>query len=220
MSDKTPRPTGGPKAKPDPAPGPPAPPGSAKASTTSKTSKTSKVGPKTSKVTVTEAQGGSTSPRPTPRTVADDVRESDATRTFGATEAADPEASTAAQKRSRRAHLRLVSVDPWSVTKVTFALSVALGVVVTVAISILWVVLGVSGIWDSINNTVSIVLANDVDSFDITEYVGYGRVIGLTLIVSAINVILVTAIATIGAYLYNLAAQLVGGLHVTLSDEN
>lgn len=212
MSDKTPRPTGGPKTKPTVADGPPAPPAPAKSPKTAKTAKSSKV-------TVTEAEGGSTSPRPTPRTVANDAAESESTRTFPAAEA-EPATTEKATKRSRRAHLRLVSVDPWSVTKVTFALSVALGVVVTVAISILWVVLGVSGIWDSINNTVSIVLANDADSFDVSDYVGYGRVIGLTLIVSAINVILITAIATIGAYLYNLAAQLVGGLHVTLSDEN
>lgn len=206
MSDKTPRPVADPKSGRKPASGPPAPPGSASSS----------------KVTVTEAESGASAPRPKPRTVAAEARESEDTRTLPAAGPAEPEAATSAsaKKRSRRAHLRLVSVDPWSVTKVTFALSVALGVVITVAISILWVVLGVSGIWDSINNTVSIVLANDADSFDISDYVGYGRVIGLTLIVSAINVILITAIATIAAYLYNLAAQLVGGLHVTLSDES
>lgn len=132
---------------------------------------------------------------------------------------AQPAPVAATEKSARKASLRLRSIDPWSVTKVTFALTFALGIVVTVAVSILWVVLGVSGIWDSINSSVGVVLANDDESFDVSQYVGYGRIIGLTLLVSAINVILFTAIATVGAYLYNLAASLLGGLHITLTDD-
>lgn len=154
-------------------------------------------------------ESGPREPKPTPRTV------SSRTQVMSKVDDDRPRVTG-----SRKAHLRLLSIDPWSVTKVTFALSVALGVVITVAVSILWVVLGISGIWDSINSTVSVVLANDADSFDITDYVGYGRVIGLTLLVSAINVILITAIMTIAAYLYNLAAQLVGGVYVTLGNED
>lgn len=209
MSDDKARPGTGPGTQTSDASGPPAPPG------------------RTSKVSVTEATSSSASPQPTPRTVATEAEaEASETQTLAVTDDQDREPDKSdkkektATKRSRRAHLRLVSIDPWSVTKITFVLAVALGIVVTVAISILWVVLGVSGIWESINDTVSVVLANDPDSFDITDYVGYSRVIGLTLIVSAINVILITAIATIAAYLYNLSAQLVGGLHVTLSDDN
>ncbi|MCW2747546.1 MAG: hypothetical protein JWP10_688, partial [Nocardioidaceae bacterium] len=87
-----------------------------------------------------------------------------------------------------------------------------------VAVSILWVVLGVFGVDDAINSSVGL-LSDDANAFNINDYVGYPRVVGFTLVISAINVILITAIATIGAYLYNLATQLLGGIEVTLSDE-
>ena len=40
--------------------------------------------------------------------------------------------------------------------------------------------------------------------FDIEEYAGTSRVLGFTMIVAVIDVILITAIATLGAFLYNL----------------
>lgn len=229
MSDKTPGP-GGSKTQADPTSGPPAPPGNtgkkapAKKSAAKKTSPSAKKASaaQSSKVSVTEAGAGESSPKPNPRTVSTKVRDVEETKTIPAQERVEEPVAeeSPAKKRGRRAHLRLTSVDPWSVGKVTAALSVALGVVITVAVSILWVVLGVSGIWDSINDTVSLVLANDAETFDIGDYVGYGRVIGLTMLVSVINVILITAISVIGAYLYNLAAHLMGGMQVTLSDDN
>lgn len=129
-------------------------------------------------------------------------------------------AAAAAASSGRQASLKLVRVDPWSVTKVTFALTVALMIVAVVAVTILWIVLSFAGVWDQINSSVTTVLSDDSSSFDITEYLGFGRIVGLTLVLSAINVVIVTAVATIGAYLYNLAAQLLGGVDVTLAEED
>lgn len=121
---------------------------------------------------------------------------------------------------TRQASLKVIHVDPWSVSKVVFALTVAMMIVAVVAVTILWVVLSFAGVWDQINSSVTTVLSDDSSSFDITHYLGFGRIVGLTLILSAINVVITTAVATIGAYLYNLAAQLVGGLDVTLAEED
>ena len=55
--------------------------------------------------------------------------------------------------------------------------------------------------------------------FDILAYVGFNRVMTLTALLTGINVILMTALCTLGAFLYNLAASLVGGLHVTLTED-
>lgn len=129
-----------------------------------------------------------------------------------------PAAATAAP--GRQASLKLVRVDPWSVTKVTFALTVALMIVAVVAVTILWIVLSFAGVWDQINSSVTSVLSDNSNSFDITRYLGFGRIVGLTLVVSAINVVITTAVATIGAYLYNLAAQLLGGVDITLAEED
>ena len=119
----------------------------------------------------------------------------------------------------RRASLRLVRVEPWSVTRLAFAISVALMIVGVVAVTIFWVVLDISGVWDQINGSVTSVLSDDSSGFDITDYLGFGRLVGLTLVLSAINVILSTALATIGAHLYNRAAQLLGGVEVTFSEQ-
>jgi len=126
--------------------------------------------------------------------------------------------SPAAQP-GRRASLRLVHVEPWSVTRLAFVVSVAMMIVAVVAVSIFWLVLSVTGVWGQINDSVTSVLSDDGGTFDIKDYLGFGRMFGLTLVLSAINVVLMTALATIGAHLYNLAAQLLGGLEVTFSDD-
>jgi hypothetical protein len=119
----------------------------------------------------------------------------------------------------RRASLRLVHIEPWSVTRLAFVVSVAMMIVAVVAVSIFWIVLNVTGVWGQINDSVTSVLSDDGGNFDIKDYLGFGRLFGLTLVLSAINVVLMTALATIGAHLYNLAAQLLGGLEVTFSDD-
>lgn len=120
---------------------------------------------------------------------------------------------------TRRASLRLTRIEPWSVTRLAFAISVAMMIVAVVAVSIFWVVMEATGVWDQINGSVTSVLSDDSTSFNITDYLGFGRMVGLTLVLSAINVILMTALATIGAHLYNLAAQLLGGVEVTFAEE-
>jgi hypothetical protein len=124
-------------------------------------------------------------------------------------------------KSPRRARLRLTRIDPWSVMKTAFLLSVAFGVVTFVAVFMVWSVLGAAGVWDSINATVASVVEGDTNTsdFDVTNYVGMGRVLGFTLLVSIIDVILLTAIATLAAFLYNMAAALLGGIEVTLAED-
>jgi len=138
----------------------------------------------------------------------------------GATSGATPEESPEPKsKKERRASLRLTHIEPWSVTRMAFAISVAMMIVAVVAVSIFWVVMEATGVWDQINGSVTSVLSDDSTSFNITDYLGFGRMVGLTLVLSAINVILTTALATIGAHLYNLAAQLLGGVEVTFAEE-
>ncbi len=124
-------------------------------------------------------------------------------------------------KSPRRARLRLTRIDPWSVMKTSFLLSVAFGVVTFVAVFMVWSVLGAAGVWDSINSTVASVVEGDTNTsdFDVTNYLGMGRVLGFTLLVSIIDVILLTAIATLTAFVYNMAAALLGGIEVTLAED-
>lgn len=130
-----------------------------------------------------------------------------------------PSLAPAPSASGRRASLRLTHVEPWSVTRLAFAISVAMMIVAVVAVTVLWIVLHVTGVWDQINESFTTVLSDDSASFNITDYFGITRVLGLTLVLSAVNVVLMTALATIGAHLYNLAAQLMGGVEVTFAEE-
>src|SRR3954467_9626562 len=134
-----------------------------------------------------------------------------------------PAARKAAQGRKppRRARLRLRRIDPWSVMKTAFLLSIAFGIVTIVSVLMVWSVLGAAGVWDSINQTVQdIVGGQDAAGFDVENYVGTSRVLGFTMLVAVIDVVLLTAIATLGAFLYNMAAALLGGIEVTLSEDH
>jgi hypothetical protein len=123
--------------------------------------------------------------------------------------------------RSRRARLRLSRIDPWSVMKVSFLLAIAFGIVTVVSVFMVWSVLSAAGVWSSINNTVSDTLSsgNNTSTFNIEDYLGMSRVLGFTMLVSVIDVVLITAIATLGAFLYNMAASLLGGIEVTLAED-
>ena len=134
--------------------------------------------------------------------------------------AADQAAKTSGGRRPRRARLRLTRIDPWSVMKASFLLSVAFGIVTVVAVSIVWMVLGAAGVWDSINTMVADVIGGeDGTSFEVEDYLGTSRVLGFTMLVSVIDVVLITAIATLGAFLYNMAAALLGGVELTLAED-
>jgi hypothetical protein len=130
--------------------------------------------------------------------------------------------SSAPGRAPRRARLRLSRIDPWSVMKVSFLLSIAFGIVTVVSVFMVWSVLGAAGVRTSINNTVSDTVSsgnNVTSSFNIEDYLGLSRVLGFTMLVSVIDVILITAIATLGAFLYNMAASLLGGIEVTLAED-
>jgi len=134
-------------------------------------------------------------------------------------QAQEQAAASSGGRRPRRAKLTLSRIDPWSVMKASFLLSVAFGVVTVVAVAIVWGVLGAAGVWDSINQMVLDVIGEDSNRFEIEDYLGTGRVLGFTMLVSVIDVVLITAIATLTAFLYNMAAALLGGIEVTLSED-
>jgi len=115
---------------------------------------------------------------------------------------------------------RLKYVEPWSVTKLAFVVSVALMIVGVVAMTVFWIVLQVTGVWGALNDSVANILSDDAQAFDVTDHLGLGRLLGLTLVLSAINVVFMTALATIAAHLYNAAATILGGINLTFSGDD
>jgi hypothetical protein len=129
--------------------------------------------------------------------------------------------AAAGRKPPRRARLRLTRIDPWSVMKTSFLLAIAFAVVTVVSVFIIWSVLAAAGVWDSINNTVQDVVGGEESSgWDVEKYVGLSRVMGFTMLVSVVDVILITAISTLGAFLYNMSAALLGGVELTLAEDD
>ena len=128
---------------------------------------------------------------------------------------------TTSRVRARKARLVLGRIDPWSVMKLSFLLAISMAIVAFVAVFVLWSVLDTMGVFDSVGKTVeSVTRSNDnAQGIDILDYVGLSRVLSITLLLSAVNVVLMTALGTLAAFLYNMAASLVGGLHVTFTED-
>ncbi|WP_432545599.1 DUF3566 domain-containing protein [Kineococcus sp. SYSU DK004] len=118
----------------------------------------------------------------------------------------------------RRVRLTLARVDPWSVTKLSFLLSVAVGIALVVATGVVWAVLDGMGVFSDLDGLLRDVVGDEVD-LNLLDYVGFGRVISLATVIAVVDVVLLTALSTLAAFLYNVCAALVGGLHVTLSDD-
>lgn len=120
----------------------------------------------------------------------------------------------------RRVKLSVSRVDPWTVMKLSFLLSVAVGIAVVVMVTVLWMILSGMGVFTDMNRTVESVLnTTNGAKFDLMNYIGLGRVVSLSIVIAVIDVILITAISTLGAFLYNVCASLVGGLQITLTDD-
>ena len=128
---------------------------------------------------------------------------------------------TRAARRTRKARLRLTRVDPWSVMKTSLLFGVAGAVIFFIATWIIWGIIGASGAFDSLNKVANDLISSpsSTSKFQLSDYVNTGRVLGLTALIGAINAVLFTAISTLFSFLYNLAAQVMGGLEVTLAED-
>lgn len=124
-------------------------------------------------------------------------------------------------RRTRKARLRLSRIDPWSVMKTVFLFSIAFGIMAWVAVYVLWWVLQASGIFDVINESIVGIISspNNTEGFRIEDYVSANKVLGVTALLGVINVIISTALGTLGAFLYNLSANILGGLELTLAED-
>ena len=115
-----------------------------------------------------------------------------------------------------RASMQIRRIDPWSTLKVSLLLSVALFFVWMIAVAFLYLVLGGMGVWAKLNSNVGDLLNNTSGSSG--ELVSSGTIFGGAVLIGLVNIVLLTAMATIAAFVYNLATDLIGGVEVTLAD--
>ncbi|WP_350279944.1 DUF3566 domain-containing protein [Kribbella sp. HUAS MG21] len=134
---------------------------------------------------------------------------------------AEKDAKTSGRPQTRKARLRMARIDPWSVMKTAFLLAIAFGIVTWVAVFIVWSAIGAAGVFENINSTVREVLGTPTgEPFRVENYINTGKVMGFTTLLACADVLIITALATLGAFLYNIAATLLGGLEVTLASED
>ncbi|MBO3741985.1 DUF3566 domain-containing protein [Actinoplanes flavus] len=146
-----------------------------------------------------------------------------AARVSEAVRSARSTVSSAAARGPRRARLNLKRIDPWSVMKFSFAVSIVLFIVVVVATSVLYLALDTMGVWSSVNgNLQDLVTASggSETSSDGTFKITAWGVIGTSMLIGAVNVVLFTALATLSAFIYNVCADLVGGIELTLAERD
>ncbi|WP_418606266.1 DUF3566 domain-containing protein [Georgenia sp. SUBG003] len=100
--------------------------------------------------------------------------------------------------------------------KLSFLLSVALGIMIVVAAALVWFVLDSMQVFADIED---LLVSIGSESFlQLMDYLAFDRVMSFATIVGVVDILLLTALGTIGAFLYNIVAALVGGLHMTLTD--
>jgi hypothetical protein len=128
---------------------------------------------------------------------------------------APPSALRRSGRGPRRANLQVKRFDPWSVLKLSLVLGIALFFVWLVAVGALYAVLDGMGVWDKVNG-ISTELLQQAGSTE--PLISAGRVFGIAAIIGAINIVLFSALATVGAFVYNVSADLAGGLEVTLAE--
>ncbi|GAA4865144.1 DUF3566 domain-containing protein [Saccharopolyspora cebuensis] len=137
----------------------------------------------------------------------------------GGAGAAGQASGTAARRPSRgprRASLQIKRLDPWSVLKLALVLSVAMFFVWMIAVAVLYGVLDGMGVWEQLNGTFTdLTQPEDAAS---EPLISAGRVFGVAMIIGAINIVLITALSTVASFIYNVAADLAGGVEVTLSE--
>lgn len=134
------------------------------------------------------------------------------------TSATAPAAVPVADTAPRRVRLSLSRVNLWSVARLAFLLSVALGIIAVVVVTLLWTVLDTMGVFTQLDSVVADVVGTESD-FRLTDLLSLPRVLSVTVFLAVVDVVLVTLVTTIAALLYNLASGLVGGIRLTLSDD-
>jgi hypothetical protein len=123
------------------------------------------------------------------------------------------------KRSSRQAHLTIARVEPWSVMKFSFVVSLVAFVILFVAVSVIYGTLSALGVFTSLQHVVqSVTSSQDSSGVNAAKWFTASRILSYTALLGALNIVLITAMATIGAVVYNLTSRLIGGVEVTLRE--
>jgi len=122
------------------------------------------------------------------------------------------------KQSNRRAHLRITKLDLLSIVKMSFLFAFCVGIVIFVALYMLYQVLEAAEVIKSLQELLESVMGNPNSTapIDLMQFLAKQRVLGFITTVSVVNIFVLTMLGTVFGILYNLAAVLFGGLEVTL----
>jgi len=134
------------------------------------------------------------------------------------TSAEAPKSAPVNQGAPRKVRVLLSRIDPWSALKIGFLLSIAAGIMLLVAVHVLWTALNSMGTFETIQEWVS-KLFGPGKEVNILQFIDYKKVMSASLLMSVTNVVLISGLSVISAFLYNTVSRMVGGVYVTLTDD-
>ena len=122
------------------------------------------------------------------------------------------------RQSNRRAHLRITRLDLLSILKMAFLFAFCAGIVIFIALMMLWGVLTSTGVVENLQNLLNSVMGNPNTPtvINLSQYLSSQRVVGFITAVTVLNIFVLTLLGTVFGMLYNLAATMFGGLEVTL----
>ena len=130
-----------------------------------------------------------------------------------------PKQAAKQASQARRANLIVARLEPWSVMKFSFLISLVAWIVLFVAVALLYYALSSLGVFASLQKTLASVTSSQGSAgVNLTKWTSGTRVMGYTMLLGAIDVVLITALSTLGAVVYNLVTHLGGGIEVTLKE--
>ena len=108
-------------------------------------------------------------------------------------------------------------IDPWTVLKVTFVLNFIVALTMVLGFSILWVLLINAGVPQGLEDIARRLALLDADA----SLVGNVEPLFSSVVfLATVYLLTQTALATIGAFFYNLVSDLVGGIEVVVLEES
>ncbi|SDM84162.1 Transmembrane protein of unknown function [Geodermatophilus siccatus] len=137
----------------------------------------------------------------------------------GAAKASSGDGGGKAARGPRRARLQLRHIDTFSALKISLVLSIAMFFIWMVAVGLLYGILSGLGVFETLNDLFG-QLGSASGGDGGSEVITPGIVFGGAAVIGAINIVLMTALCTVAAFIYNMCSDLVGGLEVTLSERD
>ena len=119
----------------------------------------------------------------------------------------------------KQVRLKLVYVDFWSAVKLSFLISAVLGIVLVVAVLLVWTVLASTGIFGQISELVREVGGPTSAHFSISGALPFATIMGYSLITAALNIVVGTVLGAIACLLYNLSVRITGGILVGFTNQ-